>query len=303
MRTRPATILGLALGAIVALGATGETLAQSLNERLAGAQNRRAAADPRRVTLERLMRNVTLEMNESRLQDVMTFIEQVGDLTLDVKWDDDAGAVSGLNKDQTVTLSVRGAPLLTMLERVLEHTQDDFDQSTWQLTPSGMLEVGPKSRLNRRTTLKIYDISDLLFVIPNFTNVPDLDLDSVLQQGGQRGGGGGGGGIFQDPGDEDDIEPEEVRVEQLMNIIMDSVEPEQWLDRGGDGASMRFHDGRLLIRAPDYIHRQIDGYPFWPSNRSSARPASGRYVTTHGTAKNSAVTGVRTVPVTGAAGN
>lgn len=297
MRTRRIT---LTVAIVFALGLfalpRGAATAQTLEERVAGMQTRRAAADPRRDTLQRMMRPVTIDLRESRLEDVMIFIEQVADVPLEVMWSADGAA--GLNKDATVTLNIRNTSMLTMLERVLERVQDDFDPATWQLSPSGMLEVGPKSRLNRSAVLKIYDVSDMLFYMPNYTNVPELNLDTLLQQGGGgRGGGGGGGGIFQSQDDAGDFVPEEERAERLIDIITESVEPDQWESRGGSGATIRFHDGRLLIRAPDYIHRQIGGYPFWPQDAGASSGGGRRYVSMHGTVQGATDAGGRSSPV------
>ena len=101
------------------------------------------------------------------------------------------------------------------------------------------------------------------------------------------------------------------------DIILETIEPDSWLDNGGDSASIRYYEGVLIIRAPDFIQRQIGGYPFAPNRRaSSSRPrasASGtgstpvatidrRYVTF--TAPFSIIENVTfdRVPVTGSAG-
>ena len=38
------------------------------------------------------------------------------------------------------------------------------------------------------------------------------------------------------------------------------IEPEAWEDNGGHRAVMSYFEGALVVRAPDYIHRQIGGY-------------------------------------------
>jgi hypothetical protein len=100
-----------------------------------------------------------------------------------------------------------------------------------------------------------------------------------------------------------------------MEIIQEQCEPEAWTDAGGDWATMRYYQGVLIIRAPDFIHRQIDGYPFAParprraSTNASADAANGadggvrRYVTF--TTGFSVVDNVKfkSVPVEGAVGN
>ena len=34
-----------------------------------------------------------------------------------------------------------------------------------------------------------------------------------------------------------------------------------WINNGGEYATIKYFDGALIVRAPDYIHRQIGGYP------------------------------------------
>ncbi|HIC61567.1 MAG TPA: hypothetical protein EYO72_02345 [Marine Group III euryarchaeote] len=44
---------------------------------------------------------------------------------------------------------------------------------------------------------------------------------------------------------------------------MKFVEPDQWDENGGE-CSIDSYQETLLIRAPDFVHRQIGGYPFDP---------------------------------------
>jgi len=229
------------------------------------AQNQRSAvtaaptANAQRArVVAALSRPVTLDLTDSRLEDVVQFIRDFAGLEIEAFWADDSNP-DGLDKDREVTLSVKEIRVEDFLDRVLEKASTEFEQATWQFARDGSgIEIGPKSRLNARAYMKIYDVNDLLYQVPNFENAPELDLDQVLNQG-QRGGGGGGGSIFEE-GDEGDtplIPPEELAA-QLQEIIIDNVEPEQWVDNGGSGATIRFYNGTFLVRAPEYIHRQID---------------------------------------------
>jgi len=224
-------------------------------------------ADPRVETMARMMRPVTLELTDTPIGDVLTFIEQVGGVTLEVM-SQEGGVVDGVDLEQEISVTMRGGTLLRLLERSLDKAETGFADYEWQLTEYGEIEVGPKSALNRARFLKIYDVRDLLFEIPSFTDAPTLDLDSVL---GQAEGGGGGGSIFEDEEAEGERETEQQRLERITDIITTTVESEQWQINGGDGASLREYNGTLLINAPDYIHRQIDGYDFWPAVERAAR--------------------------------
>jgi len=84
---------------------------------------------------------------------------------------------------------------------------------------------------------------------------------------------------------------------------MEQCEPEAWKDAGGDWATMRYYQGVLIIRAPDYIHRQIDGYRFAPvRTRSAIKEGVKRYVTFSGEVSVVQNLGFDTVTVTGAVG-
>ncbi|MEQ9616891.1 MAG: hypothetical protein RLN60_02530 [Phycisphaerales bacterium] len=249
--------------ALLATFATCATLALTPVVAAQAAAPRGAASRPvdaRAITWHRLMTRITVAFDGNRLEDVMKFVSDFSGADLEPLWIDDRRA--GLDPDAEIELDVSDVTVLTLLERVLEQVQDDFDPNTWQFSRAGAFEMGPKSRLNKKATLKVYDINDLLFEIPNYPEVPSLDLDQILNQS-QQGGGGGGGSIFEneDVGDDDSLTKQEL-ADNLQDLIEQSIEPDQWASAGGDGATITYHDGHFLIRAPDYIHRQIVGYPF-----------------------------------------
>lgn len=264
---------GCSLGAPLALAqssATPETSATS------GVSAR--ASNPRAETMRQLARPLTLDLTNARLEDVIQFVRDYSGARIDVYWaDDDTGA--GLDKEKQINITTRDTPVLSVIERILTKASDDYEQAGWQFTEDGAIEIGPKSRLNQSKTLKAYDIQDLLFVIPDYSQVPELDVDSVLQ-GNQGGGGGGGSGSIirdqqnQQPGQNQQSDQE--AAQRIIDIIIENVEPEQWQDNGGDGASVRFYNGTLLIRAPDYIHRQLEPEAFMRARggKSSATPNS-----------------------------
>ena len=43
----------------------------------------------------------------------------------------------------------------------------------------------------------------------------------------------------------------------LVDLIRMVIEPDGWRANGGDWASIQFYQGALIVRAPDFIHRQI----------------------------------------------
>jgi len=235
-------------------------------------------ADASRQTLARLSTPITARFEEQRLEDVLTFIQQITGTEFEIYWEDqDPGGV-GLDRDAMVSLRVRNAPALTVIERVLSRTRDPFGfagpgSATWQLTDWGELVIGPREALNRDRRVVIYPVEDLLSSIPDYPDAPMLDLQSVLQAGR---GGGGQSPFRDDQTDRVELPSMEELAEDLIDIIIRTVEPEQWEDAGGNAASIRYWRGNLLVNAPDYVHRGINGYPWWPSHQTFARRVDGR---------------------------
>lgn len=259
----------LALCVLAGAGVVGAVAPQ------AGAQSLGDRVDngARMTTARLLARPITVELADARLEDVITFIRDYSGAAINAAWADEDASGVGLNKDQRITVSVTNVSVLTLLERVLEKSRTDLSPATWQFeNEGGAIEIGPRTTLNRGAYLKLYDIQDMLFEIPSFTDAPELDLDQVLNQSSQGGGGGGGGSVFGDTESEDvPVRSQQALAEQVIGIITDNVETEQWQDNGGDGATIRFYNGALLVRAPDYIHRQIGGYPFDMKNPGGTR--------------------------------
>src|SRR5690606_5540244 len=162
------------------------------------------------------------------------------------------------------------------LEKVLDKAEVDFTQNTWQMTEHGTMQVGPKDVLNRDKRVEIYDINDLLFVVPRYDQVPEIDLEAVLQQSE----GGQGQSPFEDDDDEEEERTtREERAEELADLIRTIVETEQWIENGGEGGSIRYWQGTLIVNAPDYMHRQINGYAWWPASHTARVVEGRRYVT------------------------
>lgn len=227
------------------------------------------------TNLRALSKRVTLDVTDQPVSDVFRFIADVTGADLEPIYLD-ADSFEGIDPETTITIKATNLPALSLLERVLSRVQrieGPASSYTWQFTDTGSIEFGPKSALNRTQFIELYDISDLMFIVPRFADAPEFDLSSALQSSS---GGGGGTSPFQTQGQtQDDVNTED-RVKRLVEIIENTVEPDQWVSLGGDGGSITFYATSLVITAPDYIHRQINGYDFWPSRLQQVRMVKGR---------------------------
>jgi hypothetical protein len=292
---------------LVAAGLAAAAEAQSLSERINAVTEQRAAQQ--NLSKSGLLRalistGVSVRFSETPAKEAFAYLKQLTGVDLTVRWSSDPGASDGFDPEAPITLEVNNGQALVVLERMIE--QASTEPSTWQLR-DGYVEVGPKSRLSVRNAqeTRIYPIRDLLFEAPNFDNAPDFNLNQAMQSGGMGGGGGGGGGFgggggggfgggggggfggggggggggtpFGESGEQPERRSAQEKAEELIDLIKSLVEPDAWLDESV--ASIRYYDGSIIVRAPDFIQRQIGGYGMLPPAPPSAGGGKGgRYV-------------------------
>ena len=157
----------------------------------------------------------------------------------------------GIDKTTPITLKLTNQPAIVVLERIIEKL-NNTTPSAWQLRDS-MLEIGFKERFTQGSAMELrtYDVMSLLFTIRDFDNAPIMGTT------------GGGGVNFGGPTDDPNRLTKSEEVEQLISTITDLVESEYWKVHGGN-CTIRFYKGSLLVKAPDFMHRQLGGYPFAP---------------------------------------
>ncbi len=245
----------------------------------AGTETIVMSSRPERDTLAKFARPLTVEFKESRLEDVIKFMTEVTGADLEPMWQDDRNS-TGLNKDMLITLNAKGTNALKVLEKILQKASEKGDllENTWQMSDTGAMQIGPKERLNAFKRLEIYDINDLLVELPRYDQAPEFDLQSVLQSSGQ-GGGGSSQSPFRDTQSGRNQNPglsREDKGKNVIDIITGLIETEQWSDNGGTGGTIRYYQGTLMVNAPDYMHRQINGYDYWPAGSQSATVVNGR---------------------------
>jgi hypothetical protein len=302
MRTLLAAVLVVPLAAPAALGEppaeTPETPAArwwwaNRQPTVAPPEGRLERSDPEHMLGVLVYQRISVEFDETPLRDVIAHLRNALGINLLARYDDRDRLSTGLDGETPITLHVTDRPALEVLEMVLEQCDDTLREGcTWQLR-RGFIEVGTKAWLSRPATQEIrhYHIRDLMHAPPWLDNAPGFNLSAALNQtggggggvgggqgggglgggglgGGGRGGGsrggrtGGGGGVIDPPGPERPRPDERQLAEEIATLIQESIEPSAWPDEGGTYATLRYTNGVLVVRAPDYIHRQINGYPY-----------------------------------------
>jgi uncharacterized membrane protein YgcG len=259
---------------------------QRMSERIEHALGRQAPQESTVTSRPGMLRiltgtAITVQFNETPAREALGHLQTLLGLHIVGRFSDD-WIGHGIDPDTPITVVAVGRSGLDVLELVLDQCQE-LDPCTWQLR-NGYVEVGTKQRLSVPSAREIryYPIRDLMYDPLPFDNAPELNLGAALNQGGGfgggggggrgggfggggggggRGGGGGGGGgglIFDPPGEPPDRPIEQERVQEIITLITGTIEPDAW--GINDWATIQYYAGTLIIRAPGYIHRRIEGY-------------------------------------------
>jgi type II secretory pathway component GspD/PulD (secretin) len=207
----------------------------------------------RRVLSSLESKTMPANFNNNTIASALEYIATVSELDFDVDWQ--SLEEIGIDRESTVSLSLRNATAKTVLDRVLEKVSTDpITQADWAVR-DGIVQVANEDRLRRHVVLESYDVRDLVFEIPDYDEAPEIDLQTVLQSSQ---GGGGGQSPFQDNQDEDrEMIPLEERIERIREIIYTNVDPASWPEGGGTTGSMFELNGLLLVNQTPKNHRQI----------------------------------------------
>lgn len=212
-----------------------------------------------------LNRQLDLQLPEVRFaetpfEQVMDFLGELTKVNLVVEWQDLVDA--GIERDAPITLQLSNVSFRQVLRQVL--SQVGRDTPVAFTVADGLLRIATKEKLDRDKLVLIYDIRDLLVRLPRARQDQGFDVTQGLGQGG---GGGGGGGMFgqgnqqQDQGQDDQDPygggPGGALVQQIMDIIRQTVEPDSWRETGGGDGSIRDLSGQLIVYNTSDAHRQV----------------------------------------------
>ena len=194
-----------------------------------------------------IYRDVTVSIEKELASDILHSLEKDLGIPIQVYWETEN--VNGCENEKTVSLALHSQPAIILLERIATQMGTKEDEATWQLR-DGVVEIGLKSRLAKKSSQRLvtYPIIDLLFVVGDF---------SFLDQNANQ---------KRLPTTADN----QKRIDELIEKIALLVESDMWEQNGGTCTITNYHE-TLLIRAPDFVHRQIGGYTFKPTKPSDIK--------------------------------
>jgi uncharacterized membrane protein YgcG len=190
-----------------------------------------------------------VDFNQTPLSEVIDFLRDTTDANIHVNWS--ALEVVGVGKDAPVTMTLRTVPMRKALELALEEAGPGGILTYY--SDEGVLHITTRELANRNLITRVYPVDDLVVEVPDF-EAPQMSL-----QGSSTGGGSGGGSLFGGggtAGSGSDGMTRDERAEQLVEMIMSTLEPDIWKENGGT-ATIRYFRGNLVVTAPRSVHERL----------------------------------------------
>ncbi len=216
--------------------------------------------------LVRLRTRIPVNIDGATAKSAVSYIADMAGLNLVINWD--SLQLAGIDPDTPVRLNFRGIPAQKALEAIFMQVTEEnlyLDVDRW------IVRVMTREQANRRTVVKIYPVGDLLYDAPNFTEAPEFDLSSIATDDV------GGIGVWEETSTEEEPRlPKTEKGERLAEMIAQTIAPDLWFRNGGTVASIRYHNGMLIVRAPKYVHARLG---FSPSDRYMSTGAAPVYTT------------------------
>lgn len=210
-----------------------------------GRLHKRPSGVPRKKVIRRV------DFSDVSLKDAIDFLRDVSDANIHVNWR--ALKTIGITRDTKVSLKARDvsvARALTLITDQLSVGQDKYSSVYW-VVDEGVVEISTGEALNHSTRVEVYDITDLLLVVPNFI-APSIDLsrttvgnnanNNASIWGNNTGNNNTSNGDIEGPGI---AEQRQKMRDELVEIIKLSIGDEMWAPEGK--GSVRILGNKLII--------------------------------------------------------
>ncbi len=254
-----AAVLGLSTSA---MGQTSGTLSSRVARAAARhAAGTRKSAMPVRALLRKHVEKV--DWVEVTFEEVLEWLRGIADDNVNIvpRWT--ALNAVGVDTDSPVTLNLKDITVAEVLNEVMGLLSED-DQLLYR-GERNVLRISSKDDFSRKLEVKVYDVTDILFDIPDMgQSAPLVDLQQASRSSG-GGSGGSGQSVFRggSSGQSEELEQEKDDLEEWLLELRDMlylvIEPETWIEGGGTGTIEVYNGRSLIVRNTIEVHEQIGG--------------------------------------------
>ena len=194
-----------------------------------------------------------VDFDEAPLDQVIEWLSDLTAMNVVVQWQ--VLEELGIERDRPITLHIHNLRFSQALWMILSEAGGP-DVRLGYRAEEDLLVISSRDKLAQDMVIKVYDVADLLLNAPRFSGAPQINLTSTT--------GNGQSSAFDDGGSESTDESEgsdvqQTKIDQLMEIITETVEPDSWISLGGQGTIAAFDD-MLIIRNTYQVHQLLGGF-------------------------------------------
>jgi hypothetical protein len=203
---------------------------------------------------------------DAELSLVLDWLSSVTDMQIVVRWQilEDAG----VERDKPISMQVSNLRLSQVLWLLMQEAGGSDLKLAYRAS-GPLLLISTAEDLGKEMVVRVYDVSDLLVRAPRFSGAPHMDLQNAQNMGTTGSGGGqsifggtGSGGSGRDEDDEGrggNRGEDDAGIQELITLIVQTVEPDSWADNGGLGTIQAFRK-LLVVRNNILVHQALGGY-------------------------------------------
>jgi len=202
-----------------------------------------------------------IAFEDAPFEQVMEWVAEYSKMNISVRWQQLEDL--GVDRDKTISVSAKNLRLSQILWMIMNEA-GGTDVKLAYRAQGDLLVMSTEEDLGQEMLVRVYDVSDLLVEIKDFTSAPQIDFQQISQQVSSGSGGGGGGqSIFgndssnDDDDDNNDNEDDE-DIRELINLIQATISPDSWTTLGGTGTIEAFRN-QLVVRNNILVHQHLCG--------------------------------------------
>ncbi|MCG3138294.1 MAG: hypothetical protein HJJLKODD_02156 [Phycisphaerae bacterium] len=198
-----------------------------------------------------------ISFNQTKLGTALDELASIGKINIVPNWPD--LAVVGVTKETPVTLKLKDITLKTALKETLDQIEGGSTGQVSFASHGEIVKVASADFLNRDVYALVYNVRHLIHPRKNNDDAPEMGLHLRPMQYNQS--TGRMEPVFsppQDPREVDTTEYYSEEISDLINLIMQHVQPGSWKEQGGLHASIHAgRDGNIVVTQTSAGHQEI----------------------------------------------
>ena len=267
--SHPLLLVGLAAFGTVSVGAQTRPTGAAGNraERLV-ATSRPVTPKGTRLSIQQILDSRVAEVNfdNTALEDVLAWLEEYTGALVYARW-----AVLkdyGIDPDTPITLKTRNRQLSRILWVVMNEAAGPADITLAYQASDDLIVISTHEDLSRKLVTRVYDVSGFApdvyrFWLTQMRQTAEGSEGIVWRTKVQRYPAPSAGRIGSDVplGAEPpvrEITTDDERLQEMMELVLNTIEPETWEINGYGGQGTIFpYKGHLMVRNSLYVHQMI----------------------------------------------